>query len=101
MRMDMAANLRDELLEIASTTLNDAQRVARYRRIAWEAIERLENRITISAPPVCVDAVKWEQKPLDCQGILYGGPGKIDVVDCDIPIPSGPIDIREFTCRRV
>ena len=56
--------------------------------------------ILITAPPVCVDSVKWSQKPLDCQGMRLGEVGKIDIEECDIPIPSGPVDIREFTCRR-
>jgi hypothetical protein len=69
--------------------------------IAREAIERLEKRITISAPPVYVSAVEWMQKPLDCQGIQLGSTGKIDIHECEVLIPTEPIDIREFTCRRV
>ena len=71
-----------------------------YKALAEEAIEQLEQRITISAPPVCVDSVKWSQRPLDCQGIEIGGRGKMDISECEFPIPTGPVDIREFTCRR-
>ena len=39
----------------------------------------LEKRITISTPPVGVNAMKWQQKPLDCQGIMVGGVGKVDI----------------------
>jgi hypothetical protein len=46
------------------------------------------------------DAVKWSQKPLDCRGITVSGPGKIDIQESEIPIPTGPIDIREFTVRK-
>ena len=70
-----------------------------YKALAEEAIEQLEQRITISAPPVCVNTVKWSQKPLASYSIEYGGRGKHTVED-EIPIPAGPIDIREFTCRR-
>jgi hypothetical protein len=77
-----------------STLLIEAMGLAR------DAIERLQQRITISAPPVCVDSVKWSQKPLPSYSIEYGGKGKHTVED-EIPIPVGPIDIREFTCRRV
>jgi hypothetical protein len=83
-------------LSWSSKTLNEAV------ELAQEAIERLEKRTTIiSAPPVCVSAVEWMQKPLDCQGIQLGSTGKIDIHECEVPIPTGPIDIREFTCRRV
>jgi hypothetical protein len=65
--------------------------------LARDAIERLEG--TKAIPEVCVDAIKWQQKPLDSYSIEYGGRGKHTVED-EIPIPAGPIDIREFTCRR-
>jgi hypothetical protein len=50
------------------------------------------------SPEVCIDAVKWQQKPLDCQGIEMGGKGKIEIDECEIA--GGDGDIREFTCRR-
>jgi hypothetical protein len=80
-------------LSWSSKTLNEAMELAR------DAIERLEQRITITAPPVCVDSVKWQQKPLASYSIEYGGRGQHTVED-EIPIPAQPIDIREFTCRR-
>ncbi|HET8669617.1 MAG TPA: hypothetical protein VFM05_03035, partial [Candidatus Saccharimonadales bacterium] len=41
-----------------------------------EAMGRLENPITLSAPPVCVSAVEWSRKPLASYSIEYGGRGK-------------------------
>jgi hypothetical protein len=94
MRMDMAADLRDQLLEIAASNLTPAERAGRYYRIAWEAVERLEARSTNF--DVCVDAVKWQQKPL--VSIEYGGRGK-DTVKGDIEGPCTGIDIREYFAR--
>ena len=64
--------------------------------LARDAIERLEGTKTI--PEVCIDAVKWSQRPLDCHGVEFGGRGKMDVRGCEIK--GGEVDIREFTCRR-
>jgi len=64
-----------------------------YAELAREAIERLESRVVVS-----MEGLRHEctAKPLDCQGILYGGMGKIDVRECEVE----GVDIREFTCRR-
>jgi hypothetical protein len=97
MRMDMAADLRDQLLEIAASNLTATERAGRYYRIAWEAVERLEARSTNF--DVCVDAVKWQQKPLDCQGIEIEGKGKIEIRECEIE--GGGVDIRGFSPGRV
>ena len=57
--------------------------------MARDAIDRLEAqaRATVTATSynpdspgfdACVEAVKWEQKPLDGQGVELGGKGKRD-----------------------
>jgi predicted GNAT family acetyltransferase len=97
MERAMAADLREELLKISTSYLSDAERAGKYRRIAWEAVERLE-AMKYKAPPVCVDAVKWQQKPLDCQGVKLGEVGKIDIQECEIE-PAGSVDIREYFAR--
>ena len=68
--------------------------------LARDAIERLEGNTTKIVPFACVNTVKWSQKPLAGYSIEYGGRAQHTVED-EIPIPAGPIDIREFTCRRV
>jgi hypothetical protein len=65
--------------------------------LARDAVERLEG--TKAIPEVRIDAIKWQQKPLASYSIEYGGRGK-HTVEGEMPIPAGPIDIREFTCRR-
>jgi len=70
--------------------------------LARDAIERLEKNTAMAVVPFAVvHAAKHSQKPLECQGMTLGEVGKIDTQECKIPIPAGPIDIREFTCRRV
>jgi hypothetical protein len=64
-----------------------------YAELAREAIERLESRVVVSMEGI---RHEYTAKPLDCQGILYGGMGKIDVRECEVE----GVDIREFTCRR-
>jgi hypothetical protein len=39
------------------------------------------------------------QKPLDCQGVMVGDVGKVDIQECEIPIPAGEIDIRQYFAR--
>jgi hypothetical protein len=98
-------------------TLRQGAQIIKRRFLAWrsppvtlpaehviynavkEIVELLHEKQAGPGFDVCIDAVKWQQKPLDCQGIMVEGMGKLDIQECDIP--SGPIDIREFTCRRV
>ena len=78
-------------LSWSSRTLDEAMGIAR------DAIERLEDSARDLGFDACVDAVEWSQKPLDCQGILYGGIGKIDIQECEIESDG---DIRGFFARK-
>ena len=66
-----------------------------YAKLTREAIERLESRVVVRMEGL---RHEYTAKPLDCQGILYGGTGKVDIRECEIE--GGSVDIQEFTCRR-
>src|SRR4051812_15394676 len=88
----MSADLRKRLEALIARTR--ASKVSshlerEYAELAREAIERLESRVVVS-----MEGLRHEHtaKPLDCQGILYGGNWKIDIQECEVE--GGSVDIR-------
>jgi len=92
----MDADLRRRAKELDTpdgTAYNVYGKLLAWRNLAYEAIEQLEIMESKAGgteeiqgahrkfmeSPVCKDAVKWQQKPLDCQGVALGGTGKIEV----------------------
>ena len=56
-----------------------------YRKLAVDALELLEQektRAAVAGYDASFDAVRWEQKPLDCEGVEVGGKGKADIRRC-------------------